>query len=47
METPACYLLSPQIEFEQTLEMVMDSDTWHGAWSPWGHKESDATEQLN
>ena len=34
-------------EFEQTLEMVMDSDTWRGAWSPWGHKESDTTEQLN
>ena len=27
-------------------EMVMDREAWWGC-SPWGHKESDTTEQLN
>ena len=28
-------------------ELVMDREAWHAACSPWGHKESDMTEQLN
>ena len=27
-------------------ELVMDREAWHAAVSPWGHKESDTTEQL-
>ena len=27
-------------------ELVMDREAWL-AWGPWGHKESDTTEQLN
>ena len=29
-------------------ELVMDREAWHhDPCSPWGHKESDTTEQLN
>ena len=28
-------------------ELVMDREAWHTIYSPWGHKESDMTEQLN
>ena len=28
-------------------ELVMDREAWHAAVSPWDHKESDMTEQLN
>ena len=28
-------------------ELVMDREAWHAACSPWGHKKSDMTEQLN
>ena len=27
-------------------ELVIDREAWHAACSPWGHKESDLTEQL-
>ena len=27
-------------------EIVKDREAWHAAVSPWGHKESDTTEQL-
>ena len=38
---------SMDMSLSKLLEMVMGSDTWHAACSPWGHKESDTTEQLN
>ena len=38
---------STDMSLSMLLEMVMGSDTWHAASSPWGHKESDTTEQLN
>ena len=28
-------------------ELVIDREAWRDACSPWGHKESDRTEQLN
>ena len=28
-------------------EMVKDSEAWHAACNPWGHKELDMTKQLN
>ena len=28
-------------------ELVMDRKAWRACYSPWGHKESDMTEQLN
>ena len=28
-------------------ELVMDGKACLACWSPWGHKESDTTEQLN
>ena len=28
-------------------ELVMDREVWCAACCPWGHKESDMTEQLN
>ena len=31
-------------------ELVMDREAWHASWgsqNPWGHKQSDTTEQLN
>ena len=33
-------------EFEQALRFV-DGQGSLACWSPWGHKESDMTEQLN
>ena len=32
---------------EQAPGVVMDREAWCAACSPWGHKESDMTEQLN
>ena len=29
------------------LENSMDGGTWWATYSPWGHKESDTTEQLH
>ena len=28
-------------------EPVNDKEAWHAVCSPWGHKETDVTEQLN
>ena len=28
-------------------KLVTDREAWHAACHPWGHKESDTTEQLN
>ena len=34
-------------EFGQAVGVVMDREAWHAACSPWGHKESDTTEDMN
>ena len=42
----ACYLCAYKYEFELTLG-VGDGQGGLVCCSPWGHKESDMTEQLN
>ena len=37
---------SIDVSLSKLQEMVMDREAWH-AYSPWGLKESDMTEQLN
>ena len=37
---------SMDISLSRLQELVMDREAWH-YYSPWGHKESDRTEQLN
>ena len=39
---------SMDMNLSKLQELVMDREAWHGVTcSPWGHKESDKTEQLN
>ena len=35
------------VRLSNLLDLVMDREAWHAAYSPRGHKESDMTEQLN
>ena len=38
---------SMAMSLKKLWEMLKDREAWHAACSPWGHKESDMTEQLN
>ena len=38
---------SMDMNFSKLWELVMDREAWGPPCSLWGHKESDATEQLN
>ena len=35
------------VSVSELRELVMDREAWRAACSPWGHKKSDTTEQLN
>ena len=37
---------SMDMSLSKLQEKVKDREAWHAAWSPWGHKESNMTEQL-
>ena len=38
---------SMDVSLTKLQEMVKDREAWRTACSPWGHKESDASERLN
>ena len=40
-------IVSVDMSLNKLWEIVMDREAWHGCYSPWGCKESDAADQLN
>ena len=38
---------STNMNLSKLWEIVKDREAWRAVCSPWGHKESDMTEQLN
>ena len=38
---------SMDMSLSKLWDLVMDRETWHASFCPWGFKELDMTEQLN
>ena len=38
---------SMDMSLSKLQDIVKDREAWHAACSPWGHKESDTTEDMN